>query len=152
MLKKIFLLVVCALLSINSFILASPLNGETDGNDKNWEILIASIMKIESVFNQNIVSANGQCVGILQITPIVVKDCNRILKEKHSPVRYTLKDRYDKDKSIEMFNIIQEYYNPSQNTEKAIRLWNGGSGYTKKKTEKYYQKVIKEYNKRLNNN
>lgn len=145
MLKKIFLIILCIFLNLNSFSYAN------DEND-NWNILIESIMKIESEFNPNVISANGQCVGILQITPIVIKDCNRILKDFNSNVRYTLKDRLDKNKSIEIFNIIQEYYNPSKNIEKAIRLWNGGSSYSKTKTEKYYQKVIKEYHKRLKEN
>ena len=145
MLKKIFLIILCIFLNLNSFSYAN------DKND-NWNVLIESIMKIESEFNPNVISANGQCVGILQITPIVIKDCNRILKDSNSNVRYTLKDRLNKNKSIEIFNIIQEYYNPSKNIEKAIRLWNGGSSYSKAKTEKYYRKVIKEYNKRLKEN
>ena len=149
MLKKIFLIVACVFLNLNSLMSNVSNPSKNDGTTDNWNILIESIMKIESDFVPNIISKNKQCVGILQITPIVIKDCNRILKQSNSDVRYTLNDRLDKNKSVEIFNIIQSYYNPSKDIEKAIRLWNGGSGYSKTKTERYYQKVIKEYNKRL---
>lgn len=43
-----------------------------------------------------------------------------------------------------MFAIYQSYYNPSSSVEKAIRLWNGGSGYTNRGTEQYYRKVRRE--------
>ena len=45
-----------------------------------------------------------------------------------------------------MFVIYQKRYNPKNNIEKAIRLWNGGCGYSKAKTENYYQKIMKYYN------
>ena len=49
-------------------------------------------------------------------------------------------------KSKEMFILYQKRYNPTNNIEKAIRLWNGGCGYSKAKTENYYRKVMKYYN------
>jgi predicted GH43/DUF377 family glycosyl hydrolase len=45
-----------------------------------------------------------------------------------------------------MFILYQKRYNPTNNIEKAIRLWNGGCEYSKAKTEKYYRKVMKYYN------
>ena len=43
----------------------------------------------------------------------------------------------------EFANILTH---PKNNIEKAIRLWNGGCGYSKAKTENYYRKTLKYYN------
>ncbi len=107
-----------------------------------WDNLIKAISVVESKENPRAV--NGKHVGILQISPVVVKECNRINKLKKKQKQYQYNDRYSKEKSIEMFWIIQDFYNPSHNIEKAIRLWNGGNKYTVKGTEKYYRKVKKE--------
>ena len=112
----------------------------------DWSKIMNAIIQVESRGNAKAHNANGDCIGILQITPILVKQCNIWLKNQKSSKRYTLKDRYDVGKSKEMFIMIQEHYNPSHNVEKAIRLWNGGCGYSKAKTENYYQKVMKYYN------
>lgn len=104
--------------------------------------LITAIATVESKLNEKAVSKD--CVGYLQIRPIVVKECNSILKEKKVTKRYTMNDRYNKKKSIEMFYLIQEKYNPSNSIEKAICIWNAGPFYKKKPT-KYLNKVMKEY-------
>jgi hypothetical protein len=41
-----------------------------------------------------------------------------------------------------MFLLIQKYYNPENDVEKAIRLWNGGVKYRLKSTNRYYKKVL----------
>jgi hypothetical protein len=112
----------------------------------DWSKIMNAIIQVESKGNAKAHNANGDCVGILQITPILVKQCNIWLKDQKSKKRYTLKDRYDVEKSKEMFIMIQEHYNPSHNVEKAIRLWNGGPNYSVKKTNGYYKKVMKYYN------
>lgn len=104
--------------------------------------LITAIATVESQLNEKAVSKD--CVGYLQIRPIVVQECNNILKQRNSTKRYTLSDRLNKKKSIEMFYLIQEKFNPSYNVEKAICIWNAGP-YSKKKPTKYVEKVMKEY-------
>jgi hypothetical protein len=106
----------------------------------NWNPVMDAIIQVESEGNPNAVSGNS--VGAMQITPILVEDCNNILKRQKSKKRYTMADRYSVAKSKEMFLIIQKYYNPENNIEKAIRLWNGGVKYTTKATNRYYQKVL----------
>ena len=83
----------------------------------------------------------------MQITPILVKECNRILEKRNSKKRYTLKDRFSVTKSKEMFLLIQSYFNPTNNVEKAIRSWNGGMRYSVKRTQRYYNKVIRNMKK-----
>ena len=103
---------------------------------------------VESRNNPNVRS--GQSVGILQITPICVRQCNEILKKQKSDKRYSLADRLSVQKSKEMFILINEYYNPSHNLERMIRSWNGGPNYKVSSTTIYYNKVMKywrEYKK-----
>ena len=118
-------------------------NGNRSENEKesfDWNPVIAAIIQVES--NGNHRAKNGNQIGVMQITPILVADCNQILKKKKSKLRYTLSDRLNVKKSKEMFLIIQEWYNPQNNVEKAIRSWNGGVNYSVKGTQKYYEKVI----------
>ena len=106
----------------------------------DWNPVMDAIILVESEGNPRAVSGNS--VGAMQITPIFVKECNNILKNLKSNKRYTLDDRYSVEKSKEMFLLIQKYYNPENNVEKAIRSWNGGVKYSIKATEKYYRKVL----------
>ena len=112
----------------------------TNTSGFNWNPVMDAIIQVESEGNPNAVSGNS--VGAMQITPILVKDCNIILKKQKSKKRYTMADRYSVSKSKEMFLIIQKYYNPENNVEKAIRSWNGGVKYSVRATNGYYKKVL----------
>lgn len=131
-LKKLVLVILFACIGVNA----------SYSQSFNWTRVINAIAIVESNNNPRAVGGGGS-VGLLQITPILVRDCNKILAKQKSSKRYTLSDRYSSEKSKEMFVIIQEYYNPSHNVEKAIRLWNGGPGYSVRGTQKYYNKVRK---------
>ena len=106
----------------------------------NWNPVMDAIIQVESEGNPRAVSGNS--VGVMQITPILVEDCNQILKRQKSKKRYTLADRYSVEKSKEMFLLIQKYYNPTNSIEKAIRSWNGGVNYSVRATNRYFQKVM----------
>lgn len=123
--------------------LETPLNKELLHHGNYWAPVITAIAKVESSCNTKAISKSGKYVGYLQIGPSLVTDCNNYLKSKGSKRKYTLKDRYNKEKSIEMFIIYMMKYNKSRNVEKAIRIWNGGSGYTIKGTQAYYNKVMR---------
>lgn len=112
---------------------------------RDWGRVLKAIAYVESNGNPRAVS--GDQVGLLQIRPIMVKDCNRILEKRGSSKRYSLRDRYNPVKSREMFILYQSHYNPNGNVERAIRLWNGGSGYSVRGTQGYYQKVKKAMRK-----
>ena len=90
----------------------------------------------------NAKAISGNSVGAMQITPILVKDCNEILKKQKSKKRFTLNDRYSLAKSKEMFLLIQSYHNPENSIEKAIRAWNGGPNYSMRATNRYFKKVM----------
>ena len=110
----------------------------------DWNPVMDAIIQVESEGNPRAVSGNS--VGVMQITPVLVKECNNILQKQKSNKRYTLDDRYSVEKSKEMFLLIQKYFNPENNVEKAIRSWNGGIKYSVKATNKYYQKVLARMN------
>ena len=115
--------------------------------EKKWERVMNAIIAVESSGNSKAHNPNGDCAGILQITPILVKECNNLLKKKKSSKRYTLRDRYNAEKSKEMFIMLNEHFNPEMNVEKVIKQWNCGF-YTpkwKSKSIGYYKKVMKHY-------
>jgi hypothetical protein len=147
-LRTVFMLIFASLsLMINAQ------NNENVAQEKNstenavkkfdWGPLMKAIIYVESGGNPRAIGGNS--VGILQITPVCVKQCNILLQRKGSKKRYTLNDRYSIEKSKEMFIMIQEEYNPEHNIEKAIRMWNGGPGYKIKSTNGYYKKVMARY-------
>ena len=113
----------------------------------DWSPVVDAIIQVESKGNPKAFNPKGNCAGILQITPGLVKQCNEWLKAKKSKRRYTLADRYNVKKSKEMFEMYQHYFNPSNDVEKAIRIWNGGPGYKVGSTNEYYRKVMKYYKK-----
>ena len=111
---------------------------------KKWGAVIEAIAMVESEGNPKRVSRNGLYVGYLQISEILVRECNRMAGYK----KYTYADRYDKQKSINMFIDYQEFHNKTGNMEKAIRLWNSGDVncmMRKARTEGYYKKVMSKY-------
>ena len=117
------------------------------GQTNKWERVMNAIIQVESSGNPKAHNPNGDCAGILQITPILVKECNNLLAKKKSKKRYTLGDRYNAEKSKEMFILLQEHFNPEMNVEKAIKQWNCGFYTTqwKSKSVGYYKKVMKHY-------
>lgn len=121
-------------------------NAQSKGESCDWSKLIDAIAMVESKGNPKAFNPNGNCAGLLQITPGLVKQCNIWLKTKKSKKRYTLADRYNVKKSKEMFLMVQSYYNKTNDVEKAIRIWNGGPRYTVKGTNGYLKKVMKYYN------
>ena len=99
--------------------------------------LIDAIIYVESKGDIKAHNISEDAVGCLQIRPIMLREVNRLLGYN----KYQLSDRWNKVKSIEMFNVIkQNTTNPTN--EKLARNWNGGwNGYKKQSTLKYWHKV-----------
>lgn len=104
-------------------------------NDDDWELLKKAISKVESNYKES--ARNGDCIGILQISSIYVRQVNKILGKRV----YEYKDRWSKQKSMEMFEIYQNFYNPNHDITKAIVYHNGSNNH------KYIRKVMNEFNK-----
>ena len=111
-------------------------------NRFDWTPVIDAIIQVESGGDPRAVSICGMSCGAMQITPILVKECNNILRKRGSKKRYTLSDRFSVEKSKEMFLLMQSQFNPTNNIEKAIRAWNGGNNYKVHSTNRYYRKVM----------
>lgn len=126
------------------FLATVSLKAEAKGSSASfdWTPVMEAIMQVESGGNPRAVSGNS--VGIMQITPIAVKECNIILERQKSKKRYTLNDRYSVEKSKEMFLLIMSRYNPTNDVEKGIRIWNGGCNYSVRATNGYYKKVMRQ--------
>lgn len=120
------------------------INAQRKSESYDWTKVIDAIIKVESKGNAS--AKSKDCLGILQIRPILVDDCNEYLKMKGKKKRYSLNDRLSVKKSKEMFALYQKRYNPTNNIERAIRLWNGGCGYSVEKTNSYYNNVMGYYN------
>lgn len=80
-----------------------------------WELMQLAIIQTESSFDSLAVGKRGDW-GIIQITPIYVKEVNRILGEE----RFIHEDAFNPQKSLEMFSIMQSYYNPLNDIDLAI--------------------------------
>ena len=116
-------------------------NATVEAQQYDWSKVMDAIIYVES--RGNVMAVSGKSVGPMQITPVLVAECNNILKSRKINKRYTLKDRYDLEKSKEMFLLIQSHANPRNNVEQAIRSWNGGYKYSVKRTQKYYERVMR---------
>lgn len=133
--------VLTTVLTFEAFAVQGRENGS---KNYDWDPLMDAITHVESRGDSRAVS--GRSCGAMQITPILVQQCNMILKERGDKRRYTLNDRFSVKKSREMFVLIQSYYNPTNNVEKAIRIWNGGPRYKVRSTQGYYKRVMRAYN------
>lgn len=102
---------------------------------KDWEDFTKAIIWVESKGDSNAKGSKND-VGVLQITPILVEDCNRIVGYE----KYDLADRLDSLKSVEMFNVIQGYYNPQRDYHWALKLWNARSAPS------YHRAVMDKFN------
>lgn len=107
---------------------------------EDWDCFISAIVSVESNGKWDAKGKNND-VGVLQITPILVRDCNRILGRE----KYTLADRLDSLKSVEMFNVMQKHYNPQRDYHWALKLWNSGAPLS------YHRKVMDKFNEIKNN-
>ena len=103
-----------------------PLTYRESDTDK----LIKIIEHIESRHNKNV--RNGKYVGTLQISPIMVREANKINGYK----KYSLSDRNDSLMSANIFKDVMKYHNKEKSIRKAVIIWRG------KYNKNYRKKVI----------
>lgn len=122
-------LIACAFLSLGA------------GTVDRYARLLPAIEHVESSGRADAVGDGGKAVGILQIHPVMVKDCNRIVGED----RWTLEDRLCPDESRAMFRVYSNHYSKGKSDEVVARRWNGGPrGDRRKATAPYWAKVRKQ--------
>jgi soluble lytic murein transglycosylase-like protein len=125
----------------------------TDVEDAIRSVFIDSLIHVESRGRDNAVSRDGSA-GPLQIKSVLVKDVNRILARRGDTLRFNMKDRFDREKAIQMFWIYQSFYGKETDTyETMARRWNGGpNGHKMRATAKYWKKVNSQFTTRIKNN
>ena len=112
------------------------------------EPLIQAMIMVESEGNDSAYHKREKAAGCLQIRPIMVREVNRILTIQKSELEYTLEDRWSRNKSIEMFHIVNGYHNKNSTYEEIARAWNGGPKWIKKSlTKRYWKRVQKQLKK-----
>lgn len=127
--KKILLIIslTCSSYSVNVSPYSNNLKHITpqekiipiDIDSINWNRLISSIIYVESKNDPNAIGTKNS-IGCLQITPIYIEQVNKVLGKN----KYKLKDRFNKRKSIEIFNLYQDHFNPEKDINLAIKLHN----------------------------
>ena len=109
--------------------------------ENNTTHLLSAIIHVESSNNDSAYHKGEDAVGCLQIRKCMVDDVNRILKKQRSKSRYHYEDRWNRYKSIAMFDIYCKYYNLNS-AEEIARCWNGGPrGMDNEITAGYWTKV-----------
>ena len=120
--------------------------GATSKNHVLTDKFIDALIRVESNGRDNAIGDNGKAVGCLQIWPDIVTDVNRISNKK-----FTLNDRYDRNKSIEMFKIYIGHYAVERRIGRSVtnqdiaRIWNGGPNGWRKKSTLGYWYIVKQY-------
>lgn len=93
----------------------------------DWDVFTLALMKVESEYNNNAVSSVG-AKGYFQMTPIYVKEVNRIHK-----TNFTFDQVTDFDKAYEIFDLMQKAHNPDYNMDRALELHNGKHAWYNKR-------------------
>lgn len=110
-----------------------------------WDLFVEAVIWRESRGDTNAIGDSGKAVGVLQIHPIMVREANRIVAMNGGEKDlYSYEDRYDRDKSIEMFKIVQDYHNKEHDMRRALDIWNHNH------PDSYRNEIMNKYNDYLN--
>jgi len=90
-----------------------------------YDDLIRAIIHVESKGDDMAVNKSG-AAGCMQIKPIMVREVNRILLKIGETRQFTLADRFNRIRSVQMFTIWRQYHHASDSDEDIARCWNGG--------------------------
>lgn len=110
----------------------------------NFSLFVAALIAVESGGrNDHAVGPHGER-GVLQITPILVDDVNRIT---HGALNFTVRDCYNRTLSVAMLEIYLGHYATEERLGRPVtdadraRIWNGGpNGWKSPATVGYARK------------
>lgn len=112
---------------------------------KEPDLLLLAFIEIESSFNADTINHLGYG-GILQIGQEMIDEANRISKKLNLGESFILSDRLNVNKSIRIWYIVQNYWNPKYTCRRACKIWNPTA------SNRYYIKVKNEVIKLLRQN
>ena len=118
----------------------------------DWDRFVESVIYVESRGDDSAYNKKEKAVGCLQIRPIMVREVNRVLRKADSELIFTMEDRWDRQKSIVMFDIMAEevfcceHLTQMEFFEIVARRWNGGGrGDRKESTVAYWERVKNKF-------
>lgn len=104
--------------------------------------LVHAMINVESRGDDSAFCASEEAAGCLQIRPIMIREVNRLLRRSGSDERFSLTDRWSREKSIEIFDTWRSLSHPDDSDEVIARCWNGGPhGWKRTATDRYWEKV-----------
>lgn len=107
-----------------------------------WDIFTLALMKVESDYDNTAVSTVG-AKGYFQITPIYVREVNRIHK-----TNYTFDQVTDFNTAWTIFDLMQKAHNPNYNMDKALELHNGNHDWYKRRVYNEMKRIRQYENMR----
>lgn len=102
-----------------------------------WDMFTMALMQVESEYDSLAVSSVG-AKGYFQITPIYIKEVNRI----HN-TNYTMDDVTDFESAYRIFDLMQQAHNKDYDMDKALTLHNGDHDWYKRRVMNAYQRIKK---------
>jgi len=105
-----------------------------------------AFIKLESNFKADAVNPILGAAGILQITPVMIADVNKICKRIGLKRHYKIQDAFSPEKSLEIFRLAMLWYDPA-NIQEACKIWFGrGKQHDGWTWKEYYEKLINYLN------
>lgn len=103
----------------------------------DWDMFTMALIKVESEYDSLAVSSVG-AKGYFQITPIYIKEVNKIHKTK-----FTMDDVINLETAYQIFDLMQQAHNKNYNMDKAIILHNGKHEWYRRRVMDAYEDVKK---------
>jgi hypothetical protein len=107
------------------------------------DYILQSIIMIESSGREKVINKKEQAFGILQIRKSMIREANDLSGYR----KYRLKDALSRQKSIEIWYLVQSHRNPDYDLKTACKVWNGCG--KEQKMIIYFTKVEKQLKKLL---
>ena len=106
--------------------------------------LIEAIIQVESNGNPKAYNKSSGATGCMQIMPVMVNEVNRINSLTKNGKYFYPKDRWDCEKSKEMFIIWKQFHHKDSTPEKIARHWWGGPRYGNSDMSLFYWERVKK--------
>jgi hypothetical protein len=100
-----------------------------------WQIFTLALMKVESGYNNDVVSSAG-AKGYFQMTPIYVREVNRIHKTD-----FTFEQVTEFETAYRIFDLMQQAHNPDYSLDRALEIHNGDHSWYKKRVYNEMERI-----------
>lgn len=91
----------------------------------NLDVLAQALIHVESQGNDNAISDTSSASGPLQELNVFVDEANRLSNLYNLGVHYDYSDRFDRQKAVDMFMIVQRHHNPENSFVRAVTIHRG---------------------------